>query len=216
MESQRTQKRPHIGIVKDFNYASVHNEVEPLMIHVNPIYDRYMSVRIDSGNIPATINTLEEAWIKVFPNIPFDHFFLDSFYQNMYTTESNLGRVMLYFSVLAIVIACLGLIGLAAYMIEQRTREIGIRKVLGASIPGIIQTLSKEFIWLIMIANILAWLPAWFYLNQWLDEFVFRIRINGWVFLVSAISSLLIAMLIVGLQSYRAGSMNPIKAIKTE
>ena len=205
-----------IGIVKDFNYASVHNEVEPLMIHVLPVYDRYLGIRVNSQNTRETLNKIENAWIKAFPNVPFDHFFLDSYYDNMYTTESNLGKVMLYFSILAVFIASLGLIGLASYIIEQRKREIGIRKVLGATIPGIIQTLSKEFVLLVVLANVLAWIPAWIYLENWLDGFVFRTRLSGWVFLMSAVFSLMIAIFIVGFQSYRAGSRNPVKALRAE
>ena len=127
-----------------------------------------------------------------------------------------MASIILFFTLLAILIACLGLFGLASYITEQRTKEIGIRKVLGASIITIIKTLSLEFIILVIIANILAWLPAWYYLNQWLDGFTFRTGLSWWLFVMSGIISLLIALFIVGLQSYRAGRMNPVQSIKAE
>ena len=127
-----------------------------------------------------------------------------------------MASIILFFSVLAILIACLGLFGLASYITEQRTKEIGIRKVLGASILRIIKTLSKEFVILIALSNLLAWLPAWYYLNRWLDTFTFRTSLSWWLFFVAGFISLLIALSIVGLQSYLAGRKNPVEAIKAE
>ncbi len=205
-----------IGVVKNFHYASLHTDVEPLIVSVNPVYNRYLSIRIQTTDIPNTLKKLEESWTKTFASIPFDHFFLDNKYDSLYKTEMNMASIISFFTILAILIACLGLYGLASFITEQRTKEIGIRKVLGASISKIIQTLSKEFIMLIIIANVLAWLPAWYYLNRWLDTFTFRTSLNWWLFLVAGIISLTIALFIVGLQSYLAGSKNPVEAIKAE
>jgi len=210
-------KKGHIvGVVKDFHYASLHTEVEPLMIHIYPQFDRYLSIRIQSTNIQNTLDKLSDKWTEAFPTVPFDHFFLDSYYNNMYKTEMNMGKIIAYFTVLAIIIACLGLFGLAAYITEQRTKEIGIRKVLGASVSTIIQTLSREFVILVLIANLLAWIPAWYFLGQWLDGFVFRTGLSWWLFILSAVISLAISLLIVGFQAYRSARMNPVDAIKYE
>lgn len=205
-----------IGIVKDFHYASLHAEVEPLVIMVNPPFNRYLSIRLQSENIADVIPKLEQSWSNAFPSTPFEHFFLEAAYDNLYKTEMNMASIILFFTILAIFIACLGLFGLASYITEQRTKEIGIRKVLGASIITIIETLSKEFVILVVIANIIAWFPAWYYLNEWLDGFTFRTGLSWWLFVVAGITSLLIALLIVGFQSYRAGRMNPVQAIKAE
>lgn len=205
-----------IGVVKDFHYKSLHTEVEPMIMNVNPDYNRFLSIRIQTTDIPNTLIKLEESWTNTFTSIPFDHFFLDTKYDSLYKTEMNMASIISFFTILAIIIACLGLFGLASFITEQRTKEIGIRKVLGASITKIIQTLSKEFVVLIIIANVLAWIPAWYYLNRWLDTFTFRTSLNWWLFLVAGVISLLIALFIVGLQSYIAGSKNPVEAIKAE
>jgi len=205
-----------IGVVKNFHYASLHTKVEPLIISVNPVYNRYLSIRVQTNNESKVLTELEESWTKTFANIPFDHFFLETSYDNLYKSENNMASIILFFSVLAILIACLGLFGLASYITEQRTKEIGIRKVLGASIMRIIKTLSKEFVVLIIISNILAWLPAWYYLNRWLNTFTFRTSLSWWLFFAAGVISLLIALSIVGLQSYLAGRKNPVEAIKAE
>ena len=155
-------------------------------------------------------------WKYAFPTIPFEYFFLDTFYDEMYKTEKGMGTIISYFTLLAILIACLGLFGLASYMTEQRTKEIGIRKVLGASVRKIVATLSREFILLGVVANVLAWLPAWYFLNRWLDTFIYRTGLSWWLFVLSGLLSLFIALMVVGLQSYLAGRMNPIDYIKGE
>lgn len=205
-----------IGVVRNFHYASLHTEVEPLIIHVMPDHNRFLSVRLHTLDIIKSVKELEEAWTFAFPTIPFEYFFLDSFYDSMYKTETSMSSIIFYFTVLAIIIACLGLFGLASYMTEQRTKEIGIRKVLGASISKIVATLSKEFIVLVVLSNLIAWLPAWYFLNQWLNTFIYRTGLNWWLFLVSGILSMIIALLVVGLQTYLAGRMNPVDSIKSE
>jgi len=205
-----------VGVVRDFHYASLHTEVEPLVIMVNTPYNRYLSIRLQSENIAGIMPKLEQSWFNTFPNTPFEHFFLEAAYDNLYKTEMNMASIISFFTFLAIFIACLGLFGLASYITEQRTKEIGIRKVLGASITKIIKTFSKEFVVLVIVANVIAWFPAWYFLNDWLDGFTFRTGLSWWLFVAAGIISLLIALLIVGLQSYRAGRMNPVQAIKAE
>lgn len=205
-----------IGVLKDFHYTSLHTAVEPLVVHVMPDHNRYLCIRLKTDKVSNTIDDLEKAWLIAFPAVPFEYFFLDAFYDEMYKTEHGMGTIISYFTILAIIIACLGLFGLASYMTEQRTKEIGIRKVLGASIGKIVATLSKEFIYLVIIANLLAWLPAWYFLNQWLDTFIYSTGLSWWLFILSGLLSLIIALLVVGLQSYLAGKMNPIESIKSE
>jgi putative ABC transport system permease protein len=203
-----------VGILKDFHYESLHTAVEPLMIHVYPYYHRYLSIRYDTKDIPGLTSRIQDKWQAVFPDVPFDHFFLDTYYNNLYKAEINMSTIITYFTLLAILIACLGLFGLASFTTEQRTREIGIRKVLGASSIVIIRLISREFVVLLLISNIIAWLPAWYFLNRWLDGFVFRTNISWWLFLVSAVISMVTALTIVGFQSFRSSRMNPVDAIR--
>jgi len=205
-----------VGVLKDFHYASLHSEVEPLMIHVfNPSF-RYLAVRLNSTDVKETVGRIEKEWNNTFAGMPFEYFFLDSYYDNLYKSEQNLGTIVTYFTVLAIVVACLGLFGLAAYITEQRTKEIGIRKVLGASMGTIVFTLSREFFWLVVIANILAWVPAYYFLNNWLEGFAFRTGFNLWIYALTALLSVLIAITTVGMQAGKAAGLNPTKALKWE
>jgi putative ABC transport system permease protein len=205
-----------IGVVEDFHYASLHAEVEPLMIHIMSPFYRYLAVRLSGENQLKIISDIEEMWHADFSSQPFDYFFLDSFYDNLYKSEMNLKTVITYFTFLAIFIAFLGLFGLAAYITELRTKEIGIRKVLGASIGAIVYSLSKEFIILVVIANVMAWLPAWYFLDNWLSTFAFRVSMGVGVFVVTTLLSLIIAFLTVGAQSTRAAVINPSQALKYE
>ena len=210
-------KAEHIvGIVKDFHYASLHTEVEPLMIHVFPAYYRYLSVKMKTDNVQKIVETVEEKWKKVSSDIPFDYFFLDASYDNLYKSEMNMGKIVTYFTALAILIACLGLFGLASYITEQRTKEIGIRKVLGASMGSIMKALSKEFVVLVIIANIIAWVPAWYFLDNWLDSFAFRTNINLFVFGITALVSLFIALFTVSSLAWKTANANPVEALKYE
>ncbi|MCF8228787.1 MAG: ABC transporter permease [Bacteroidales bacterium] len=205
-----------IGVVEDFHYASLHTAVEPLMIHIMPVYYRYLAIRTNAGSTADILSKTEDAWMAAFPNLPFEYFFLDNYYDNLYKSELNLKSVITYFTILAIVIACLGLFGLAAYITELRTKEIGIRKVLGASFGSIVYSLSREFMLLIIIANILAWVPAYYFLNNWLDGYAFRISIGLGIFILTAIVSFFIAFVTVGMQAIKAAVMNPANALKYE
>ncbi|MBI9038130.1 MAG: FtsX-like permease family protein [Bacteroidales bacterium] len=205
-----------VGIVKDFHYASLHTEVEPVMIHIFPRFYRYISVKLKTDNVQEVVKTVEEKWKKVSSDIPFDYFFLDASYDNLYKSEMNMGKIVTYFTALAILIACLGLFGLASYITEQRTKEIGIRKVMGASIISIMKTLSKEFVVLVIIANIIAWIPAWYFLNNWLGGFAFRTNISLHVFAITAVVSLFIALLTVSSLAWKTAKANPVDALKYE
>ncbi len=205
-----------VGVLKDFHYASLHSDIEPVIVQIMPQYNRYMSVRINPGNIKETLAKIENSWEAVFPNLPIDFFFLDTSYDNMYKTEMSMGTIITYFTILAIIIACLGLFGLASYITEQKTKEVGIRKVLGASIISIINSISKEFLVLIVIANIIAYLPAYYFLDNWLSDFAYRVNINLGVFLITSVLSILIAVLTVSSQAMKTARMNPVDTLKYE
>ncbi len=205
-----------VGVLKDFHYASLHSDIEPVIVQIMPQYNRYMSVRINPGDIKETLAKIENSWEAVFPNLPIDFFFLDTSYDNMYKTEMSMGTIITYFTILAIIIACLGLFGLASYITEQKTKEVGIRKVLGASIISIINSISKEFLVLIVIANIIAYLPAYYFLDNWLSDFAYRVNINLGVFLITSVLSILIAVLTVSSQAMKTARMNPVDTLKYE
>lgn len=205
-----------IGVMKDFHYASLHSEVEPLMVHVLPQHAAYLNVRIKTGDTRATLASIEKTWLSVVPTVPFDYFFLDSNYDNQYSTETSMGKIITFFTLLAVIIACMGLFGLASFITEQRTKEIGVRKVLGATIKSIMVSLSSEFVVLIVIANVLAWLPAYYFLNGWLDNFAFRTQLSLVTPLVAAVAALSIALLTISFKTYRAARTNPVKSLRYE
>jgi len=205
-----------VGVIKDFHYASLHTEVEPLMIHVYPQFSAFLNVRVKTDNIKETIGRLQAKWATLQPSAEFDFFFLDSHYDNQYRAEMSLGKVIAFFTMLAVVIACMGLFGLASFITEQRTKEIGVRKVLGASIKSIMSSLSKEFVLLILLANLLAWYPAYYFLTGWLEGFAFRVDISILVFIIAAIGALLIALLTISFKTYVAARKNPVRSLRYE
>ncbi|MDB4285813.1 ABC transporter permease [bacterium] len=205
-----------VGIVKDFHYASLHTEVEPLMMHVWPNHYSFLNIRVQTDNMPATLEKIENAWALVVPGVPLDYYFLDDHYNKMYRTEESLGTLMAFFTLLAIFIACLGLFGLSAFTAQQRTREIGIRKVLGASVSDIVLLLSKNFAWLVVTSLVIAIPLAGYGMSQWLEAFAYRVTLSPWVFLAVSLTALGIAIATVSLQSVKAALTNPIHALKDE
>ena len=207
-----------IGVVKDFNYESLHKEIRPIVIRLYPErgFGQFVSVRIAPNNYQSTISFLQNTWKKYAGNEAFEYNFLDKDLANLYLNEQHTSNIATIFSVLAIFIACLGLLGLAAFVTEQRTKEIGIRKSLGASVPEILLLLSKEFTKWVLIANAIAWPLAYFIMNNWLRNFAYRIAITPWVFLISGIIALLIALLTVSIHAIRAATTNPILSLRYE
>ncbi len=202
-----------IGVVKDFHFKSLHAEIEPLVLRMagNP---EFSFIRIKSERIAETIKDIERSYKKFNPDNPFEFSFLDDAVNNLYQAEKRTGIISRYFMFLAIFISCLGLFGLASYMAEQKTKEIGVRKVLGASISGIVLLQLKEFTKWVLLANIIAWPAAWFVMNNWLRGFSYRTDIAWTSFLLAALLSILIALLTVGYQSIKAAITNPVKALK--
>ncbi|HEY0679355.1 MAG TPA: FtsX-like permease family protein, partial [Chitinophagaceae bacterium] len=174
------------------------------------------SFKIDGKKIPSILKEVQAKWKAMAPGMPFNHRFLDESFDEMYRAEQRVSNIALTFSILAIVVACLGLFGLANFISEQRTKEIGIRKVLGLSIQGIVKLLSKDFLKLVIIAFIVAIPVAWYFMHKWLQDFAYRVDISWWIFLMAGFVALMIAMLTVSFQAIKAAMANPIKSLRTE
>ncbi len=211
------QKAEIVGVVRDFHYESFHQPIGAYVFHNNASESRpYLLVKISTGNLEQTMQQLEATFKKSIPSSAFEYLFLDQYLSTLYANETQTARVVFIFSGLAILIACLGLFGLAAYTAEQRTKEIGIRKVLGASVAGLTALLSKDFMKLILIAVVIASPVAWYFMNGWLKNFAYQVTIEWWVFAITGFMALLIALLTVSYQAIKAALTNPVKSLKTE
>ncbi len=204
-----------IGVVKNFNFESLKQSISPLAFFLGKSTG-LASFKVKTDNIPALIKGVEKQWKTLATGLPFSYRFLDESFNEMYRSEQRAGKIALTFSVLAILIACLGLFGLAAYIAEQRTKEIGIRKVLGASVGGLVGLLSKDFVKLVGIAFIIAAPVAWYFMHGWLQDFEYRIAISWTVFLTAGVIALLIAVVTISLQAIKAALANPVKNLRTE
>jgi putative ABC transport system permease protein len=206
------------GVMKDFNYNSLHEEVKPFLIIYDPtgagLANLVVSVR--TKNYANLLQQIQTVWRKDLAEVPFSYDFLDTEVQKQYETESAFSHIINAFTLMAILISCLGLYGLSAFSAEQRAKEIGVRKVLGASVSGIVQLITKDFVKMIGIAFIIAVPIAWFGMHKWLQAFAYRVDISWWMFALSGIIALLIAMVTVSYQSIKAASMNPVKSLKSE
>ncbi|MEO9485368.1 MAG: ABC transporter permease [Ekhidna sp.] len=204
-----------IGLVKNFHFQNLRNSIEPLIFELSTSRG-FLSLKIDSENIPATIDYLQEKWTEFAPGQPFEYSFLDQEFNDMYENEQKLGKIFGVFAFLAIFIACLGLYGLAAFTAQQRTKEIGVRKVLGASIMSIITLLSKEFLKLVAIAFLFAAPISYYFMDKWLQDFQNRTNINFMIFLLAGTLALVIAWVTMSFQSWNAARVNPAKSLKDE
>jgi putative ABC transport system permease protein len=185
-------------------------------MRIQPDWANYLCMRVKAGYISRTIHFLENKWARFFPGYPFEYHFLDETIDRMYRGEHRVSGIINYFTLLAIFISCLGLFGLSSFTAEQRTREIGIRKVLGASVTGIVVLLSREFSRLVLVANCIAWPIAYFVMSKWLHDFAYRVPIEIQVFVLSGGITLVIALLTVSFQALRAATANPVEALKYE
>ena len=207
-----------VGVVKNFNFESLHNEIKPFGFTTGLFSNRYgyLIATLQTHNYAKLLSAIEKSWHKLNPETPFVYSFIDQDFQRNYDREQRISRITIYFTAIAILIACLGLFGLAAFSAEQRIKEIGIRKVLGASARDVAMLLSKDFVKLIFIAIIIASPVAWFIMNKWLQDFAYRITISWWMFLMAGLSSVLIAVLTVSFQAVKAALANPVKSLRTE
>ena len=205
-----------VGVMKDFHFTSLRNEIKPFAFMKNPNHEFILTVKLSATNISSTTAQIEKKWKAFAPDMPFEYYFLDDTFSRLYQAEQRFSKIFLYATILAIVIACLGLFGLSAFTTEQRSKEIGIRKVLGASVTNIVTLLSKESVGLILVACLIAFPVAWYVMNQWLQDFAYRIDINWWVFIIAGVLALVIALGTISFQAIKAAIANPVKSLRTE
>ncbi len=205
-----------IGVLKDFHFRSLRREMHPLAINVFPRFYQYISIKIRPGNVPDTIEFLEQKWAEVNPGIPFEYYFYDTEFDKLYKADNKLQVLFSYFTAISIFIASLGLFGLSLYIVQQRTKEIGIRKVLGASIPSVIHLVSKDLIKLVVFANLLAWPLAYLMMDQWLQDFAYRVGLSWSVFFLAGGAAFVIAIVTVTSHGLKAALANPIESLRYE
>jgi putative ABC transport system permease protein len=205
-----------IGVVKDFHFSSLRDNIDALGFFLDKNATGMIAMRFDAASTSPLLNKVQSQWEELSPGQPFNYAFLDERFTRMYESEQRLGSIFITFAGIAIFIACLGLLALAAFTAEQRTKEIGIRKVLGATVTGITGLLVKDFIRLVIIALVIASPLAWFLMNRWLSDFAYRTQISWWIFGLTAVIALGIALGMVSLQSIRAAQANPVSSLRSE
>lgn len=214
--SRNNQPGTIAGVVKDFHFHSAHESVQPLTIQKVTGFYTFLTLTISTNQISHTVDAVEKEWKQIAPELPMIYFFSDDTYNMQYQSEARFGKLFTYFAGLAVIISCLGLLGLSAFNTTQRTKEIGVRKVLGASVASIVALLSKDFLKLVMIASIIAFPVAWWVMNKWLQSFAYRITISWRVFVIAGVTALFIALLTVSFQTIKAAVANPVKNLRTE
>lgn len=202
-----------IGVVKDFHFRSFQEAVQPLTLRVAPSFFTFLTLNVSSQNMPESIKMIESKWKELVPDLPLVYFFADEAYNNQYRDEQRFGKLFICFATLAILISCLGLLGLSAFSITQRTREVGVRKVMGASVGGIVKLLSVDFIKLVFVSTLIAIPVAWFGMDRWLRDFAYRIDMPWWAFMAAGFIAVVIAVATVSFQAIKAALMNPVKSL---
>lgn len=206
-----------IGVVKDFHFESLHQNIIPLVFFMPPQgYYQHISIKVSGNNLPSALAAIQSTWRNYLPNDPYEYSFVDDKFQQLYTAEQQQESFVTIFSCIAIFIACLGLFGLSSFTISQRIKEIGVRKVLGASVPQIVAELSKDFMKLVLIASVLALAGAWWAMNMWLQDFAYRVSIGWVIFILAPLAALIIAFATIGFQSVKAALVNPVKSLRSE
>ena len=209
-------KCPVVGVLKDFNDRSLRQNVAPLLIATNSTMYRQASIKLSTTHMATTLQAIKKIWEQTFPNYVYEYRFLDDKIASFYKQESQLSQLYKIFAAIAIFLSCLGLYGLASFMAVQRTKEVGIRKVLGASASSIVYLFSREFILLIAVAFAIATPLAWYYMHQWLQDYAYRITISWWIFILGGIAAIVIALVTISFQAVKAASANPVKSLKIE
>ena len=205
-----------VGVAKDFHFASLRNEIKPFAFVNNSKRAANFTIKLSTDNVQSSLAQIENTWKKFLAERDFEYYFLDETYAKLYQSEERFQKVFISLVILGIIIACLGLLGLATFSAQQRVKEIGVRKVLGASVPHVVALLSKDFLELVLIALVLAIPVAWWLMNDWLKDFAYRINIEWWIFLVAAIIAIIIAFVTVSTQAIKAAISNPVKSLRTE
>jgi putative ABC transport system permease protein len=204
------------GVVKDFHFRSFHEPINPLVIFLDNRMAQVMLVKISGEHVKGTLDHLQSIWKQRITHRPFEFHFLDEDYQSMYKTEQQTGIVFSTFSTLAILLACLGLFALSAFELVKRTKEIGIRKVLGATVTDLVQLLTKDFLKLVVVAFFIAAPLAWYLSNKWLEDFTYRINLEWWMFIAAGICAALITLITISYQAIKSSFTNPVKSLRTE
>lgn len=205
-----------VGVMKDFHLNSVHEEIKPLYIYLNPGRGQHLSVKIQGGRIPETLGFIQKTMKKYSPQYPFEYRFFDDLFNEAYLQEHRMGKIFSIFASIAVFIACMGVFGLSAFLVEQKRKEIGIRKVLGASIAKIVYLLSRDLMWLVLLANVIGWPVAYYAMNRWLQNFAYRTRIQIGLFFLSAVLIFMVSLVTLAYQAIKAARANPIDSLKYE
>jgi putative ABC transport system permease protein len=204
------------GIIKDFHFKSLHSELEPIFLYIRDSTSNYLAVKLNTTDISGSLEYIQKLWNKMLPDSPFEYFFYDNFYDQLYKKETLFGKIIFIFSTIAILIACMGLFVLAAFFSEKRTKEIGIRKVNGAEITEVITMLNSEFVKWVLIAFIIATPVAWYAMHKWVQSFAYKTELSWWIFGLAGITALGIALLTVSWQCWKAATRNPVEALRYE
>ena len=212
----RSWKGRIVGVMKDFNIHSVHSKIEPLILPMNKEWYSMLHTRIQMQHIDQVLAVLKDVQKRYAPDYPFEYHFLDESWGKMYSSEQKMGKLFNFFALIAIIISCLGLCGLAAFSIERRTKELGIRKVMGASVFSIINLVSKEYFILVTLAFIIGSPVAWYAMKQWLADFAFHIKLNPQTFIIAVVISLVLAIGTVSYFALKAARTNPVNALRYE
>jgi putative ABC transport system permease protein len=205
-----------VGVMKDFHFRSLQQKIEPLSMRIEPDNCYLVSVKVATDHLPATLSAIEKKWKNIVPYRPLLYYFLDEHFDKQYRSEQQFGNLFLYFTVLAIFISCMGLFGLASYSTLQRTKEIAVRKVMGASIPGIINLLSRDFLKLVIISFVVASPVTWWVMHRWLLDFAYRINISVWDFLLAGFLAVFVTLLTIGFKAVNAATANPVRSLRAD
>jgi putative ABC transport system permease protein len=205
-----------VGVVQSFHQLGLQKPIDPQLITLRPDTRNAYSVKLQTADLQGAITAVKAVWARYFPNDPFNYSFLDDQFNTQYKSDQQFGEMFTIFAFLAILIACFGLIGLSAYNILQRTKEVGIRKVLGASVQNVVYILSRDFLVLVIISFVIAAPVSWWIMHNWLQGFAFRISISWWVFGIAGAMAFAIALSTLSFQAIKAAMANPVKSLKTE
>jgi len=205
-----------VGVLEDYHQMSLKTVQQPMVFRLHEASSSFYALKIQTAGIQQSMERIQDKWNAYFPGNPFDYFFLDDFFNRQYQSEERFGTVFSIFSLLAIFIAGLGLFGLSSFTARQRTKEIGVRKVLGSTVKGVFVLLSTDFVKLVLISNVIAWPLCWWLMDMWLNSFPFRVSISWWIFPIAGLMVLIISLLTVSYQTIRAATANPVKALKYE
>jgi ABC-type antimicrobial peptide transport system permease subunit len=207
---------PVVGVLKDFNDRSLRHDLAPLLVTTNITMYRQAAIKLATTNMSSTMQAIQKVWEQTFPNFVYEYRFLDDKIESFYKQEEQLAQLYKLFAAIAIFLSCLGLYGLASFMAAQRIKEVGIRKVLGATTGNIIYLFSREFILLIAIAFAVATPVSWYYMHQWLQDYAYRIHISWWLFAAGGLVAIIIALMTISFQAIKAAVANPVKSLRTE